>query len=277
MVPIHSASPSVGAKDHGGVPKGDEHVPHRDRAAGRVESARQGSASTTAPVAVAARRGGRGNRTIPDYDRAKVNLRKIYTGFPTTLYCGCRYRASNQRAERSRCGYDRSMVVNWEHVVPASHLGNHRPSWRGDDPRCRRARVEGRSCARLIDKDFNLREADLYNLYPSLMDLNRARGSLKPGEVSGESRRFGSCDFEIGGRRVEPTPAVRGDIARTYFYMAEAYPDADFLRSSLKRLLQRWDRADPVDAAECERARKIAAVQGNQNRFVRAPCAAKGL
>ncbi len=220
------------------------------------------------------------NRRIPDYRGAKEALRKVYQGRPRTLYCDCPYDPRRMQADRRECGYVSGTRVNWEHVVPASHLGNHRPSWSGDDPRCRNHRprsIRGRDCARKIDPDFNLREADLYNLYPSLMDLNQARGSYRPGEVRGELRRFGRCDFEVEGRRVEPAPTVRGDFARTYFYMAEAYPDADFLRASLKRTLTEWARADPVDAGECARAARIEQVQGNVNRFVAEPCRARGL
>ncbi|MEM7677521.1 MAG: endonuclease, partial [Myxococcota bacterium] len=192
----------------------------------------------------------------------------MYSDSPRTFYCDCRYDPRRMEADAT-CGYQRQRGrprVNWEHVVPASHLGNHRPSWKGDDPKCRNARggpLYGRSCARAIDPQFNLREADLYNLYPSLMDLNRARGSLRPGMVSGEERKFGKCDFEVG-RLVEPASDRRGDFARVYAYMAAAYPDADFLRPSMRRMMQGWSKADPVDAAECRRAFAIEQIQGNQ-------------
>ena len=233
---------------------------------------------TSARPAVAGRKPS-SNRKIATYGQAKKTLRKVYRGRPRTLYCDCPYDPKRMQADRKACDYaPRSMRVNWEHVVPASHLGNHRPSWRGTDSRCRNQRppVEGRSCARMIDPEFNRMEGDLYNLYPSLMDLNEARSSRKPGEIRGESRRFGKCDFEVERGFVEPRPAMRGDIARTYLYMQAAYPEADILRPAVRRLVTRWDKADPVDDAECARAALIAKIQGNENPFVAEPCRKRG-
>ena len=41
--------------------------------------------------------------------------------------------------------------------------------------------------------------------------------------VAGESRGYGVCDFEIGGRPkvAEPTAWVRGELARAVLYTAE--------------------------------------------------------
>ena len=199
----------------------------------------------------------------------------MYRGRPSTLYCGCPYDPRRMQADRKSCGYARSLRVNWEHVVPASELGRRRASYKGDHPRCRAQRVRGRSCARMIDPGFNRMEGDLYNLHPSLMDLNRARASIPPGEVPGEPRRFGDCDFEVERHRVEPPNETRGDVARTYFYMDEAYPEAKIINPQLKAILTKWAKGDPVDAAECERAESIKRVQGNENRFVAEACRSK--
>jgi deoxyribonuclease I len=32
--------------------------------------------------------------------------------------------------------------------------------------------------------------------------------------IDGEQRQFGACDIEIADRKIEPRPAIRGDIAR---------------------------------------------------------------
>jgi deoxyribonuclease-1 len=61
---------------------------------------------------------------------------------------------------------------------------------------------------------------------------------------------------------------VRGDIARIYFYMRDRYQLR--LSKGETRLLEVWSRADPVDAWELERNRRIRAVQGFGNPYVEA-------
>jgi deoxyribonuclease I len=80
--------------------------------------------------------------------------------------------------------------------------------------------------------------------------------------IDGEARRFGSCDLEIEARKVEPRPDIRGDIARTYFYMDAAYPGRGVISEKNRKLFEAWDREDPVDDWERER------LQGNPNLFV---------
>jgi deoxyribonuclease-1 len=96
-------------------------------------------------------------------------------------------------------------------------------------------------------------------------------------EIEGEQRRFGRCDFEIADRKVEPPDAVRGDVARTYLYMDAAYPGRGIVSRKNRKLFEAWSAADPVDAWECERARRIARVQGNVNAVVQNACTAAGL
>ena len=75
----------------------------------------------------------------------------------------------------------------------------------------------------------------------------------------------------------EPPENVRGDIARTYFYMHSVYPKHGIVGKSKRKLLEIWDKQDPVDAWECERARKIREYQGNTNHIVESRCQDKGL
>jgi deoxyribonuclease-1 len=62
-------------------------------------------------------------------------------------------------------------------------------------------------------------EAELHNLVPSVGELNAARSNLPYGEVPGEPRGYGACDFEVAGGVVEPAIEVRGDLARVYLAM----------------------------------------------------------
>jgi deoxyribonuclease-1 len=96
-------------------------------------------------------------------------------------------------------------------------------------------------------------EADLYNLQPSIGEVNQLRANYSMAMVPGETRAFGSCDLEIEDRKIEPRPDIRGDIARTYFYMDAAYPGRGVISEKNRQLFEAWDREDPVDAWERER------------------------
>ncbi len=111
----------------------------------------------------------------------------------------------------------------------------------------------------------------MHNLYPALARINKARGSRAFGIVQGEPRRFGSCDFEVDPqkRRVEPRPAVRGNIARAIFYMQDTYGLKLFPRQAA--LLKQWQRDDPPDQEEQRRNRIIEQIQGQRNPFIDHP------
>jgi deoxyribonuclease-1 len=66
---------------------------------------------------------------------------------------------------------------------------------------------------------YHYMEADLYNLQPSIGEVNQLRANYSMAMIPGETRAFGPCDLEIEDRKIEPRPDIRGDIARTYFYM----------------------------------------------------------
>jgi deoxyribonuclease-1 len=67
-------------------------------------------------------------------------------------------------------------------------------------------------------------------------------------------------------RIAEPPVHVRGDIARTYFYMNETHGIR--LSRQQRQLMSAWAAQDPVDEWELIRANRIESIQGNRNRFV---------
>lgn len=115
-------------------------------------------------------------------------------------------------------------------------------------------------------------EADMYNLQPAIGEVNERRGTATPAMIPGENRPFGPCDFEAADGKVEPRPSVRGDIARTYLYMDQAYPGRGVVSRKNRKLFEAWSEQDPVDRWECDRARRIARVQGNVNHVVEQAC-----
>ncbi len=168
-----------------------------------------------------------------------------------TLYCGQAFKP-----------FDRA--VNVEHVFPMAWVTNELLC--GERMQCRQG-----------SERFNRIESDMHNLYPSLRIINEARGSYPFGELWGEPRDFGACDFEVSTskRLAEPRPEARGEIARAMFYMHDAY-DLPIFRRQLQ-MLKDWNREDPPEAAERRRNDIIERLQGSRNRFIDDPAAADSL
>jgi len=115
-------------------------------------------------------------------------------------------------------------------------------------------------------------EADLYNLVPAIVEVNGNRSNYSMAMIPGDVRQCGGCDVEIASGKVEPTEGIRGNIARTYLYMDQAYPGRGIISKKNRKLFEVWDKEDPVDVRECIRARLIEKLQGNENLFVRERC-----
>jgi deoxyribonuclease-1 len=114
-------------------------------------------------------------------------------------------------------------------------------------------------------------EADLMNLSPEIGELNADRSNFHFGEVTGEAREYGACDFEIdrASDTVEAAPSIRGEIARAYLYMHATYgPTALPLTPEELARFEAWHRADPPSEWEQVRDARIAAIQGVSNPWV---------
>ena len=90
--------------------------------------------------------------------------------------------------------------------------------------------------------------------------------------IKGEKRKFGKCDVEIKNKKVEPREDIRGEIARTYLYMASVCPGRGIISKKNRKLFDAWNKSDPVDEWECERAKRIEKIQGNRNEVVMRDC-----
>ena len=189
-----------------------------------------------------------------------------------SLYCGCQLDLASRKFDASGCGYVprndnvRAHRVEAEHVVPASWLDKFHEGqscW-VKAPEC----GDARNCCLANDSRFRDAHNDLVNLVPAIGELNGDRSDLLYGEIAGEARLYGMCDFEVDTTKSlsEPRPDVRGDIARIYFYMAQqyvlSYPE------SIKVMLEAWNTADPVSNLEKGRNERIRGLQGHANKFV---------
>ena len=165
-------------------------------------------------------------------------------------------------------------------MVPAENFGQAFAEWREGDAQCvdnRGKAFKGRKCAEKVSREYRLMQADLYNLYPAIGAVNALRQNYNFQMLPGEKPDFGSCEMKIADRKAEPPIRSRGQIARTYKYMADAYAPRYRMSRQQTQLMDAWDKMYPVDAWECTRARRIERLQGNENPFVKERCQETGL
>ena len=219
------------------------------------------------------------NTQISSFSESKEYLLEIYKKRPVTLYCGCTFKGKEPNF--LSCGYipkknnKRANRVEWEHVVPAHAFGNSFKEWESGHPDCVNKygkKFKGRRCAEKMNEEFRRMQADMYNLYPVIGEVNEKRSNFGMAIIEGETREFGECDIEIKDRIVEPKEDIRGEIARTYMYMDLAYPGRGIISEKNRDLFESWDKSDPVDQWECERAKMIEQMQGNENKMVKVKC-----
>lgn len=203
----------------------------------------------------------------------------IFKDHESTFYCGCPYSKVGKSAviDLQACGYrarkseKRASRIEAEHIMPASWFGNTRTCWKKGNPSCvsSSGKMEpGRECCYRSDEEFRTAHNDLHNLVPAVGEINGDRSSYRYGEIAGEARVYGSCDFEVDSKNdvAEPAEAIRGFIARVSLYMIDRY--GIDVSPSYYDMFMAWDAEFPPDAWEFERNRRIVAVQGNGNPWL---------
>ena len=225
-----------------------------------------------------------GNTTNDSFAHAKKMLGQVYADHRVTIYCGATYDAQGNvtlpEGFTTPKHEKRSSRIEWEHALPAENFGQTFPEWREGSPECvdnRGKAFKGRKCAEKVSPEYRLMQADMYNLYPAIGAVNALRSNFNYAMIAGEQPTFGSCEMKIADHKAEPPARARGQIARTYFYMQDAYGPRYHLSRQQEQLMQAWDRQYPVSAWECTRGKRIEAMQGNENKFVKTPCVTAGL
>lgn len=184
------------------------------------------------------------------------------------IYCGIRFKVEDPE------GKTRASWLSAEHAYAAKWMVDYLGC--GEREACRKA------ADTKIKKRFNHAEADLHNLWPALVNLNSARGDKLLAEIPGDetkevqigSKTF-SCEFQSDPDHIEPRKIVRGNLARSIFYMCKEYGfpvDPDMLT-----VLKKWNRDDPPTQAEKARNNKIEKIQGTRNPFIDKPSRATKL
>ena len=140
---------------------------------------------------------------------------------------------------------------------------------------------------------------DLFHLYPTDGYINGRRSNYPYGETKGERytsadgwSKLGNCTTPgYTGIVFEPNDEYKGDLARTYFYMATCYEDQianwetnkgevfpmlnstrypAFSKWALDMLL-RWAREDTVSQKEIDRNNEVYKIQKNRNPYIDFP------
>ena len=113
-------------------------------------------------------------------------------------------------------------------------------------------------------------ETDLFNLYPADGSVNSSRGDLPLGYVQGgviltssNGSKIGTCKGNRkAGRCFEVTDDLKGDLARSYFFLSMAYRgkwkygdeqvgvNKEYIKPWMEKDLRAWHKSDPVDQLE---------------------------
>lgn len=184
------------------------------------------------------------------------------------IYSSKAYTVNDAGSSANTCGSG----WNKEHTVPQSWFGEASPM-----------------------------KSDAFHVYPTDIKMNSARGNLPYGEnnASLDCSSYGyghtgtSTFSGYSGTVFDPgeggvNGSYKGDLARTYFYMATRYRTTDFtsgtgnisftyssgvadLTPYMRALMLKWHRNDPVSEKEMKRNNAIYAHQNNRNPFIDYP------
>lgn len=201
-----------------------------------------------------------------NFDQAKRLAQRIHAPEATSFYCDCAIRWQGKKGipDLASCGYQvrkngpRANRIEWEHVMPAHHFGHQRQCWQNG----------GRKNCVKTDSTFRAMEADLYNLVPAIGEVNGDRSNYRFGVLPSSPSQHGACPVKVDFKQqvFEPAPAVRGDIARIYFYMADKYNLS--LSRAQQQLFIAWHKQDPVTVQERDLNTRISQHMGHDNPFV---------
>jgi deoxyribonuclease-1 len=207
--------------------------------------------------------------TVPSYAQAPKTFAEakkmawpLYAVQSTEFYCGCKY--TGNRVNLASCGYvprknaQRAARIEWEHIVPAWVIGHQRQCWQKG----------GRKNCAAKDSVYRVAEADLFNLVPSIGEVNGDRSNFSFSWLSQTPTQYGACPMVVDfkAKKAMPRPAIRGMIARTYFYMSDRYKlkisDQD------RKLFKAWSLKYPVKPWEAQRNQLVSCRMGWGNPFV---------
>ena len=207
-----------------------------------------------------------GKRTVLSYSAARAKMYNYADNYNNSVTCV--YSGYNTPVPLSFTSSNTSSAagINCEHTIPQSWFTQ---------------------AARMV--------SDMHHLYPTYVQWNSNRGNDPFADIPDATTTIWMRNTtsqatipttlidewsEDTNTRFEPREDHKGNVARTAFYfytMHDTQPEliatGHQLITSLADLatLYRWHLADPVDAHEIERNRRVAASQGNYNPYILNP------
>ncbi|MFK5976912.1 MAG: endonuclease [Sulfurovum sp.] len=195
----------------------------------------------------------------------KKLLKKVYFDNQVTFYCQNSYQIKEVNGkEKALIIEDKSKYtprniltkkgkinirakrVEWEHIVPAQNFGRHLSCWRDGHQRCvttKGKKYKGRRCCKKVSPIFKTMESDMYNLVPSIGEINADRSNYRYMDTNIDLKgQYGNCKFKVDfkERRAYPADYAKGLIARTYLYFSKRYNMK--LSSRDKKMFKIWDK-----------------------------------
>lgn len=182
------------------------------------------------------------------------------------MYSNCNYTFVTDQ-DKGSLGTSECQVYNREHTIPQSWFGEKSPM-----------------------------KSDIFHVYPADKWVNAKRSNYPYGEVnnatwtSQNGSKLGSAisTFGYSGTVFEPIDEYKGDLARTYLYMATRYLTENFTSGEGKNvftyssskcdlttyavnLFLKWHRQDQVSEKETNRNNAVEKIQKNRNPFIDHP------
>ena len=127
------------------------------------------------------------------FSQSKRTLKSIYlqSNKNRTLYCSCSF-DTNKQIDHDSCKYSpriksnkRSHRLEFEHVVPAHALGKNLQCWK--EPICSKRdgkNYKGRKCCSKVSDEFQQKQSDMHNLFPTVGEVNGDRSNFIFGEIN---------------------------------------------------------------------------------------------
>lgn len=199
----------------------------------------------------------------------KANLLHIYSEHLSTFFCEHPFESTGFTLIRyCRSCPKQSTHIQWMMIMSSNQLAKELSCYQ--EKLCtnkRGERYKGIKCCQKISEKYQQLEQDLHNWVPELHALVRARQQFPFGIIPvHDSPNRCQLYFDRKLKMVEPPPAVRGFIARTYLYMSDKYHLS--LSSEEYRLYLQWHKQYPPTAWEITRNEKIRAIQGDGNSYL---------
>jgi deoxyribonuclease-1 len=216
--------------------------------------------------------------TMISIESSKKEQKRIYFqgGHNKTLHCDCMFDRQLQvhsntciNSAKNLRTINKSAVVSWIHAMPMEKFAEALRCWNKSSCTFADGKTKQASqCCKEISPKFKSMQADMHNLFPSIMpwEENAIDSSTA---LFGGNQEYAFCGGSNEGDLQRPRPGIRGDIARAWFYMAQQYKLS--IADDLEDQLRAWHLEDPPDAWEQERNTSIEIIQGNRNAFIDFP------